>query len=141
MESTLPPYLSIPELNASLGSELEKWQPSRSVTSAESAASSVRIAGTDPEKQEALAPRTDVDPKAPAACPPVRTESEHASPREQERVIPPADGGSGAWLFLAGCFGIEALVWGKSWYLGHYKSRPSSVLCALPSYVQYTRPR
>lgn len=28
--------------------------------------------------------------------------------------LPPADGGVRAWLFLAGCFFIEALVWGKN---------------------------
>jgi hypothetical protein len=27
--------------------------------------------------------------------------------------LPPADGGKGAWMFLAGCFVFEALVWGK----------------------------
>lgn len=116
MKSTHPPASSIlvPELNASSGSVLEKWQPSRSVTSAESAASSVRAAENDLEKQEAVSPKPDVDSKAPAAFPVLRTEGEQASPGEQERIIPPADGGSGAWLFLAGCFGIEALVWGKS---------------------------
>jgi hypothetical protein len=28
--------------------------------------------------------------------------------------LPPVDGGKDAWLFLAACFIIEALVWGKS---------------------------
>jgi hypothetical protein len=28
--------------------------------------------------------------------------------------LPRADGGRKAWLFLAGCFVFEALVWGKS---------------------------
>lgn len=28
-------------------------------------------------------------------------------------MVPPADGGKGAWMFLAGCFVFEALVWGK----------------------------
>jgi len=36
--------------------------------------------------------------------------------REHERVsLPRADGGKDAWLFLAGCFCIEALTWGKSY--------------------------
>lgn len=87
--------------------------PSRSVTSAESAASSVRIVEKDHEKQDPVSPKPDVDVIAPTSCPPLSTESEQPLPREQERVIPPADGGSGAWLFLAVCFGIEALVWGK----------------------------
>lgn len=29
---------------------------------------------------------------------------------------PCADGGRAAWLFLAGCFVLEALVWGKKLY-------------------------
>lgn len=29
-----------------------------------------------------------------------------------------ADGGKDAWLFLAGCFSIEALTWGKSSFFG-----------------------
>ncbi len=27
--------------------------------------------------------------------------------------LPRVDGGKDAWLFLAGCFTVEALVWGK----------------------------
>ena len=30
-----------------------------------------------------------------------------------EFSLPPADGGKDAWLFLAACFVVEALVWGK----------------------------
>lgn len=30
----------------------------------------------------------------------------------QEFSLPPVDGGKDAWLFLAACFAIEALVWG-----------------------------
>lgn len=34
---------------------------------------------------------------------------------EREQVnLPRADGGKEAWLFLCGCFTIEALVWGRS---------------------------
>lgn len=32
----------------------------------------------------------------------------------EQASLPRADGGKDAWLFLAGCFTIEALVWGKS---------------------------
>lgn len=38
----------------------------------------------------------------------IRAESTQ-DPRE-----PPADGGKDAWLFLAGCFTIEMLLWGES---------------------------
>ena len=30
----------------------------------------------------------------------------------QTRTMPPVDGGRDAWLVLAGCFVLEALVWG-----------------------------
>ena len=30
----------------------------------------------------------------------------------QARTLPRADGGKDAWLVLAGCFVLEALVWG-----------------------------
>ena len=32
--------------------------------------------------------------------------------RGQEFSLPEADGGKEAWLFLAGCFMVEAMVWG-----------------------------
>ena len=31
---------------------------------------------------------------------------------QHEFSLPPADGGKEAWLFLAACFIVEALVWG-----------------------------
>ena len=31
----------------------------------------------------------------------------------QEFSLPPVDGGKDAWLFLAGCFVTEALIWGE----------------------------
>lgn len=31
---------------------------------------------------------------------------------EQDQQLPPMDGGKDAWLFLAACFMIEALIWG-----------------------------
>lgn len=38
--------------------------------------------------------------------------------RERKQVnLPTADGGKEAWLFLSGCFTIEALVWGMFEYL------------------------
>lgn len=40
----------------------------------------------------------------------VRTNSE--APREFS--LPEADGGRDAWLFLAGCFMVEALIWGET---------------------------
>ena len=45
-----------------------------------------------------------------------RVQSRHSHPHElqNEHVTPPkADGGKEAWLFLAGCFCIEALTWGE----------------------------
>jgi hypothetical protein len=37
--------------------------------------------------------------------------------REQNQQLPPMDGGKDAWLFLAACFMIEALIWGKPLHL------------------------
>ena len=34
-------------------------------------------------------------------------------PDSETFYIPPPDHGKAAWLFLAGCFVIEGLVWGK----------------------------
>lgn len=31
---------------------------------------------------------------------------------EQEFSLPPTDGGKDAWLFLAACWSVEALIWG-----------------------------
>ncbi len=42
--------------------------------------------------------------------------SRHSQSAEYEREqasLPKADGGKDAWWFLAGCFLIEALTWGK----------------------------
>lgn len=38
----------------------------------------------------------------------------HETAPQQEFSLPQADGGLKAWLFLAGCFSIEALIWGES---------------------------
>lgn len=37
-------------------------------------------------------------------------------PDSDQEALPPADGGKEAWLFLAACFIIEALIWGMSVY-------------------------
>ena len=45
-----------------------------------------------------------------------RVQSRYSHPHElhNEHVsTPKADGGKDAWLFLAGCFCIEALTWGE----------------------------
>jgi hypothetical protein len=41
-------------------------------------------------------------------------DSPPADDASQRPQLPPVDGGKDAWLFLAACFIIEALVWGKS---------------------------
>lgn len=42
-----------------------------------------------------------------------RLETTQNRPGQHEFSLPQADGGKGAWLFLAACFIVEALVWGK----------------------------
>ncbi|KAI4861419.1 MFS general substrate transporter [Hypoxylon rubiginosum] len=41
--------------------------------------------------------------------------------RRQEFSLPPVDGGKDAWLFLAACFAIEALVWGFPFAFGVFQ--------------------
>ena len=40
-------------------------------------------------------------------------EEGNSSSNSTEGNVPRADGGRDAWLFLAGCFVFEALIWGK----------------------------
>lgn len=40
------------------------------------------------------------------------TSSQEALSEHHEANLPPVDGGKRAWLFLAACFVIEALIWG-----------------------------
>jgi hypothetical protein len=47
-----------------------------------------------------------------------------------EFSLPRADGGKQAWLFLAGCFFIEALVWGELFSLA--KSIAVHLACPWP---------
>ncbi|KAK6951155.1 hypothetical protein Daesc_007686 [Daldinia eschscholtzii] len=44
----------------------------------------------------------------------------------QEFSLPPVDGGKDAWLFLAACFAIEALVWGFPFAFGVFQDYYSS---------------
>ncbi|PGH11886.1 hypothetical protein AJ80_06951 [Polytolypa hystricis UAMH7299] len=56
---------------------------------------------------------------------------------QQEFSLPPADDGRQAWMFLAGCFWVEAMVWGlpysyglfQDFYTTHepFKSDPSGI--------------
>ena len=40
--------------------------------------------------------------------------SRDVEPELGQAALAPADGGIQAWMFLVGCFFIEALIWGKS---------------------------
>ncbi|TDZ37130.1 MFS transporter asaE [Colletotrichum spinosum] len=96
--------------------------------------------GTETELRQ-LAPRAGQDP---AATPPRRDPSpesgsgsgpgpgsalqdSHHTDHEFSS-LPPVDGGKQAWLFLAACFAIEALVWGFPFAFGvfqnHYSTNP-----------------
>ncbi|OTA89201.1 hypothetical protein M434DRAFT_398716 [Hypoxylon sp. CO27-5] len=48
---------------------------------------------------------------------------ENTQPEEgrQEFSLPPVDGGKDAWLFLAACFSVEALVWGFPFAFGVFQ--------------------
>ena len=57
-----------------------------------------------------------------------RTHSRRSQANGQEyenASLPKADGGKDAWLFLAGCFCIEALTWGECIYLLHLYLAPT----------------
>ncbi|OAX84668.1 hypothetical protein ACJ72_00960 [Emergomyces africanus] len=41
--------------------------------------------------------------------------------QQQEFSLPPTDGGIQAWLFLAGCFVVEAIVWGLPFSFGLFQ--------------------
>jgi hypothetical protein len=72
-------------------------------------------------------------------------------PRIDQKPLPRADGGKDAWLFLAACFLMEALVWGFPFTFGlfqeFYSTHPpfsssSSVAvigtCAMVSHDTFT---
>ena len=40
--------------------------------------------------------------------------SQDLEPEHEQAALAPADGGRQAWMFLVGCFFIEALIWGQS---------------------------
>ena len=44
----------------------------------------------------------------------LEADGQAAEPTERSQAfsLPEADGGKEAWLFLAGCFTVEAMVWG-----------------------------
>lgn len=45
---------------------------------------------------------------------PRSSEEKLTSPNANDPSLPPVDKGKDAWLFLAACFVVEALVWGKT---------------------------
>lgn len=47
---------------------------------------------------------------------------DHTEHERQVSALPPVDGGKDAWLFLAACFAIEALVWGFPFTFGIFQS-------------------
>ncbi|KAI0179308.1 MFS general substrate transporter [Hypoxylon sp. FL1284] len=63
-------------------------------------------------------PRTD-DSTTPTG----NSTQDDSQPEEgrQEFSLPPVDGGKDAWLFLAACFAIEALVWGFPFAFGVFQ--------------------
>lgn len=60
---------------------------------------------------------------APAAQDVITLSHDAHSHGRQEFSLPPTDSGKDAWLFLAACWAVEALVWGKCllppFVLGH----------------------
>lgn len=50
------------------------------------------------------------------------TVNDDDTPREEEQELPPMDRGMDAWLFLAACFAMEALVWGFAFSYGIFQA-------------------
>lgn len=46
---------------------------------------------------------------------------------ESKENLPPKDGGINAWLFLAACFVMEALVWGFAFTYGIFQEYYSNI--------------
>lgn len=75
-----------------------------------------------------------------------RTPSRRSQANGQEyenASLPKADGGKDAWLFLAGCFCIEALTWGECIYLLHFDfaSTPQKEFMSVVQILVGLRPR
>ncbi|KAI4275645.1 MAG: hypothetical protein LQ337_003076 [Flavoplaca oasis] len=70
-----------------------------------------------PPNAEALASKEGFaqDPRS------VEDNSHLVSSRLDESTLPPVDGGKDAWLFLAACFVVEALVWGFPFSYGVFQ--------------------
>ena len=62
--------------------------------------------------QEDFAPAT-LGAETATNYPVEHTQFENINGQLQEFSLPRADGGKDAWLFLAGCFTLEALIWGQ----------------------------
>jgi hypothetical protein len=51
----------------------------------------------------------------------------HLSNTDNGKKLPPMDGGMNAWLFLAACFVMEALVWGFAFTYGVFQEYYNSI--------------
>jgi hypothetical protein len=51
----------------------------------------------------------------------------HLSNIDDDAPLPPMDGGMDAWLFLAACFAMEALVWGFAFTYGVFQAYYSEI--------------
>lgn len=51
----------------------------------------------------------------------------HVSNVDYGTQLPPIDGGMNAWLFLAACFVMEALVWGFAFTYGVFQAYYSDI--------------
>lgn len=59
--------------------------------------------------------------------PPEGTQDDAHLSKVQGVQPPPRDGGINAWLFLAACFAIEALVWGFAFTYGVFQAYYSDI--------------
>jgi hypothetical protein len=56
-----------------------------------------------------------------------RNDTTQLSNAHNGKSLPPMDGGMNAWLFLAACFVMEALVWGFAFTYGVFQAYYSEI--------------
>ncbi|KAL7626422.1 hypothetical protein AAE478_003194 [Parahypoxylon ruwenzoriense] len=64
---------------------------------------------------------TAMSPVSPQAVADSKAEDSGSQSSRQEFSLPPVDGGKSAWLFLAACWLVEALVWGFAFSFGVFQ--------------------
>ncbi|KAK0630770.1 major facilitator superfamily domain-containing protein [Bombardia bombarda] len=87
-----------------------------------SSSSGTAIASSRTDTDTTANPWTIEDDEAEGDVDGVFQQQQQQSGRNEFPLLPPVDGGKDAWLFLAACFVLEALVWGFPFAFGIFQS-------------------